>query len=249
MIDIVQPGEYEATALRDEEFDDFCSLSIQEPTVWLSPYERRHLSCFADARYRRQFAVCRLLAKLLIRRLGLWNGNLCAVTIISRHEEGQRTAPTAWTADGALPLLLSLSHLHGISMAAVRGLRDKEGETIGMTVPPGVDLVQIGSVTGTLVRQYFTESERCRCAAIPSERPEIFWAAKEAFYKSMLNSEPFVPKHIETENIRMEKDGTRTLTTTGNRRNGSDKVSATVRVWCQDGYVAALCGAQNAVRR
>ena len=246
----------EAIALRESEIREFCGFKPENPTLWLSDPELVRLRSITDFSYRNQFALVRLIAKTILRKNQIDQGDFRELTIRSWREDGKRVTPIVSRNGDPLPVRLSLSHLDGILAAAViwgewekpieRGMNDHSPIEERSLPTPGIDLVRIGTVSPPLIRQYFTQGERELLAReekrFPEKGlPEAIWGAKEAFYKAFLHHRAFQPLRIETVDWRLGPDDRSNLVVRSLGDATFDR-EAEVQIRGGEDFLMALCG-------
>ncbi len=159
----------------------------------LSPYEQAELKATADRVYQAGWIASRWLAKrIMLDRESAERPKKFRpqdVSILSRDDAGQRTAPVVYQAGQRLALSLSISHN---PTGVLVGFARHEGVRLG------VDLVPPGRIGVRTIEQWFTSSER-RWMANQDDVASAarLLAVKQAFYKATNCGEPYAPRRYE----------------------------------------------------
>ncbi len=154
--------------------------------AWLAPAERLALARLTVPKRRGDWLLGRFAARKVLLLAG----------VVSREEEvsvlaSPSGAPEVFVAGMAAPLVLSLTHSHGVAAAAIA----PSGARLGL------DLERIEARGGSFLEDWFTPSERAFVeAAIAGEaalRTTLVWSAKESVMKALREGLRIAPRDVE----------------------------------------------------
>lgn len=110
-------------------------------------------------------------------------------------------APEVYVGGRAAPLVLSLTHSHGVAAAAIA--------PVGTRL--GLDLERIEPRGGSFLEDWFTLSERAFVEAAPAReaalRTTLVWSAKESVMKALREGLRIAPRDVEAVPVSGPADG------------------------------------------
>jgi 4'-phosphopantetheinyl transferase len=158
--------------------------ALETPGTWLAPGEERFAAGLRFPKRRRDWLLGRLAAKRLVQRFLAERGGEVLLTAITLERE-PAGAPLVRVNDMAVPDIgpgqLSLTHSHGVAMAAL-------SLTPGTRI--GVDLEHVERRSPGFADDFLSDDERCRVrsASAGEARDRVvttLWSAKEAAVKAL----------------------------------------------------------------
>jgi len=159
---------------------------------WLHPAERQALAQMRFARRRQEWRLGRWAAKQALTAqldIGTSSSSLSRLEI----RPGQNGAPDAFLDGVVVSGAVSLSHSHGLALAAV--------VTAEGTV--GCDLERIEADTPRYVRSYLTAREQGYLDRVPdasrSHLATLLWSAKESALKALRTGMTLDTREVEVE--------------------------------------------------
>ncbi len=196
--------------------------------AWLSVEERRWYEAIGSREYAEAWLCGRVVAKELMESAEAGKSSSPdRLTIKSRNQQHQGTAPSAWRDGRELPVSLSISHTERAVLVALA--KDPRRRV-------GVDLIQHGTVGSSIREMWFTSDEQSLASRSPAAPAQI-WAAKEATYKTLNVGESFYPLRIVVECREENSCACRYRTETRVQR-------LIVKTWeTEDGQLAAFAAA------
>jgi len=164
--------------------------------AWLASAERLALARLTVPKRRGDWLLGRFVARKV----------LLLADVVSREEEvsvlaSPSGAPEVFVAGTAAPLVLSLTHSHGVAAAAIA----PSGARLGL------DLERIEARGGSFLEDWFTPSERAFVeAATGGEaalRATLVWSAKESVMKALREGLRIAPRDVEAVPVAGPADG------------------------------------------